>query len=384
MSTHIDIHVIQSVPPSNINRDDTGSPKSAVYGGVRRARVSSQAWKRATRDRYQRTMDATGIGYRTKQVAELVGRRMVARQQAEGTQDVMTEVERAARAGAVLKALGMKLEPKKKVEDGAAGAYESGTYLAFFSAEQIDQLAKVALATDRPTRADVRRAADTNHGLTVSLFGRMVADDTSLNVDAAVQVAHALSTHAVDAEADYYTAVDDVLAADKEREDSGAGMIGTLEFSSSTLYRYATINVDQLMENLGDVEATARAAKAFTEGFVTSMPTGKQNSFANGTVPDGVVVVVRTDMPVNLVGAFETPVSTTGGGYVEPSCRALASYAGEVADAYGEPDGARYVVRVGDRATALDELGERVALRDLGDRVADAARQAAAVADDAS
>lgn len=378
MSTHIDIHVIQSVPPSNINRDDTGSPKSAIYGGVRRARVSSQAWKRATRTRYQRGMETSGLGYRTKQVAELIGQRMEARD------SEMPEADRATRAGAVLKALGMKLEPKKKkAEDEVAGQYESGTYLAFFSAEQLDQLAELALTTDKPTKADARRAADTNHGLTVSLFGRMVADDTSLNVDAAVQVAHALSTHAVDAEADYYTAVDDVLAADEEREDSGAGMIGTIEFSSSTLYRYATINVDQLMENLGHVDATARAAKAFVDGFVTSMPTGKQNTFANGTVPDGVVVVVRDDLPVNLVGAFETPVSARdGSGFVEPSCQALARYAGEVAEAYGEPGGARYVVRVGERAAALDGLGERVTLPELGDKVAAAAREATAVADD--
>lgn len=373
MSTHIDIHVIQSVPPSNINRDDTGSPKSAVYGGVRRARVSSQAWKRATRARYQRDMDATGLGYRTKQVAELIGRRMAERD------SVMSEEERAGRASGVLKALGMKLEPrKKKAGDEATGLYESGAYLAFFSAEQIDQLAALALETDKPSKADARRAADTRHGLTVSLFGRMVADDTSLNVDAAVQVAHALSTHAVDAEADYYTAVDDVLAADKEREDSGAGMIGTIEFNSSTLYRYATINLDQLAENLGDAEAAARACKAFVDGFVTSMPTGKQNTFANGTVPDGVVVVVRDDLPVNLVGAFEKPVESMAGGFVERSCEALATYAEEVAAAYGEPSGPRYVVRVGDRAAALDGLGERVTLRDLGNKISDAAREAAA------
>lgn len=379
MSTHIDIHVIQSVPPSNINRDDTGSPKSAVYGGVRRSRVSSQAWKRATRARYQNGMDPTGLGYRTKQVAELIGRRMAER---DGT---MTEEERAARAGAVLKALGMKLEPvKKKAEDEAAGLYETGTYLAFFSAEQIDQLAELALRTDKPGKREVREAADTNHGLTVSLFGRMVADDTSLNVDAAVQVAHALSTHAVDAEADYYTAVDDVLDADKTREDSGAGMIGTIEFSSATLYRYATVNLDQLVENLGDVEATARACRAFVDGFVTSMPTGKQNTFANGTVPDGVAVVVRDDLPVNLVGAFEKPVQPDGGGYVSASCAALAGYAAEVAEAYGEPSGPRYVVRVGERTEALDVMGERVTLHELGDRVAEAARAAVttAVADD--
>lgn len=372
MSTHIDIHVIQNLPPSNVNRDDTGSPKSAMYGGARRARVSSQAWKRATRALYQRDMDPSGLGYRTKQVAELIGERIEARD------PNMPEEERARRAGSVLKALGMKLEPKraKKGQEGPDSPYESSTYLAFFSAEQLDQLAELAINEDAPTRKQARASADTNHGLTVSLFGRMVADDTSLNVDASVQVAHALSTHAVDTEADYYTAVDDVLEQDKEREDSGAGMIGTIEFNSSTLYRYATINVDQLLENLGDTEAAARAATAFVKGFITSMPTGKQNTFANGTLPDGVVVMVRSDLPVNMVGAYEVPVVSDGAGYVRQSCEALVRYAEDVAEAYGaEPDQC-FVLRVGEPGSALDALGDRVALDGMAEGVADAVRGA--------
>ncbi len=238
MRTYIDIHVIQTLPPSNVNRDDTGSPKSAVYGGVRRARVSSQAWKRATRARYARDLDTSGLGYRTKQVAELIGTRM------ELLAPDMTVDERAKRAGAVLKALGLKLESKrgKRDADGPDNPYESSTYLAFFSADQLDKLAELAVAEEKPTKKQAQERADSSHGFSVSLFGRMVADDASLNVDAAVQVAHALSTHAVDTEADYYTAVDDVLAQDKEREDSGAGMIGTIEFNSSTLSWSATTN----------------------------------------------------------------------------------------------------------------------------------------------
>lgn len=372
MSMHIDIHVIQSLPPSNVNRDDTGSPKSAVYGGVRRARVSSQAWKRATRARYSTDLDVSGLGYRTRQAAELIGDRIG------GLDPGMPVEERAQRAGAVLKALGMKLEStqRKKSEPEEDNPYESSAYLTFFSAEQLDQLADLALTEDKPTRKQARERGDSNHGLTVSLFGRMVADDTSLNVDASVQVAHALSTHAVDTEADYYTAVDDVLEADKEREDSGAGMIGTIEFNSSTLYRYATINVDQLMENLGDSEAVARASTAFVKGFVTSMPTGKQNTFANGTLPDGVVVMVRHDLPVSLVGAFEIPVVSETGGYVRSSCEALTRYAQDVVEAYGSAPEQTFVLRVGDRTAALDALGERASLEAIGEGVASAVRDA--------
>ncbi len=373
MRTYIDIHVIQTLPPSNVNRDDTGSPKSAVYGGVRRARVSSQAWKRATRARYARDLDTSGLGYRTKQVAELIGTRM------ELLAPDMTVDERAKRAGAVLKALGLKLESKrgKRDADGPDNPYESSTYLAFFSADQLDKLAELAVAEEKPTKKQAQERADSSHGFSVSLFGRMVADDASLNVDAAVQVAHALSTHAVDTEADYYTAVDDVLAQDKEREDSGAGMIGTIEFNSSTLYRYATINVDQLAENLGDGEAAARAAAAFVEGFIMSMPTGKQNTFANGTVPDGVVVMVRHDQPVNLVGAFEVPVRTSDG-LVRASCEALARHAGDVATAYGSSPAKTLVLRVGDTASALDALGEPAGLAEITEAVAQTVRESTA------
>lgn len=365
MTTYIDVHVIQSVPPSNLNRDDTGSPKSAVYGGVRRARVSSQAWKRATRKRFADEMDPSALGYRTKQAARLIGDRMT-------KYTDMDETQRAERAGAVLKALGMKLEPKRKranQDEGDVTPYESSTYLIFLSTEQLEQLAELAATTEGTIpKREAQKRADTNHGIAVSIFGRMVADDATLNVDATVQVAHALSTHAVDTEADYYTAVDD----ESERaEETGAGMIGTIEFNSATLYRYATINVDGLIANMGDAEAAARAAQTFVRSFVTSMPSGKQNTFANGTLPDGVVVMVRSDQPVSLVGAFEVPVPPGDHGWVQQSCEELTRYAQDVAEAYGVQPDQTWVTRVGDRAAALDALGERVPLVDLGLRVHD-------------
>lgn len=363
MSTHIDIHVIQTVPPSNVNRDDTGAPKSAVYGGVRRARVSSQAWKRATRAHFRTELDPSGLGYRTKQAASLIGERIHA------LRPEMTEQERADRAGSVLKALGLKLEPKrrgKSEDEDDATPFESSAYLTFFSSDQLDQLAELAISTDKPTKKEAQKQADTNHGISISLFGRMVADDASLNVDASVQVAHALSTHAVDTEADYYTAVDDVS---EQSEESGAGMIGTIEFNSSTLYRYATLNVDALVENIGDRQAAARAAETFVRSFIVSMPTGKQNTFANGTLPDAVVVAVRHDLPVNLVGAFEVPVEANQGGLVQGSCTALAAYSGDVAEAYGAGPSQAFVLRVGERAAAVDVMGERTTLDELSRRV---------------
>jgi CRISPR system Cascade subunit CasC len=156
----------------------------------------------------------------------------------------------------------------------------------------------------------------------VALFGRMVADIPGLNVEAATQVAHALSTHAVEVEFDYFTAVDD----ENPKEDTGAGMIGTVEFNSATLYRFATVGLHQLAANVGgDVEAALSALQAFVRAFVMSMPTGHENSFAHRTPPALVTVAVREDQPVNLVSAFEDAVRPNGHGIAAQSVTRLAS-----------------------------------------------------------
>ncbi|MFR8717011.1 MAG: type I-E CRISPR-associated protein Cas7/Cse4/CasC [Faecalibacterium prausnitzii] len=159
----------------------------------------------------------------------------------------------------------------------------------------------------------------------MALFGRMVADDPSLKYNAAAQVAHSISTHAVKNEYDYFTAVDDC-----QTDSTGAGHLGTVEYNSSTLYRYATVNVLELAEQLG-AEQAAETVRAFGEAFLFSMPTGRQNSFANRTLPDAVYVTLREDQPVNLCGAFERAVSRgEQGGYAEASKAALAQYAQQV------------------------------------------------------
>ena len=353
--TIVDLHVIQTVPPSNINRDDTGSPKSAVYGGVRRARVSSQAWKRATRDAFGSFLDDSDLGVRTKRVVELVGDE-IAKQAPEFADQA------AGLAAGVLAAAGIKTAAPRK-GDGAA---ESG-YLLFLSHNQVANLADLAVQTAREAGDDkpafdkktAKARADRSHSIDVSLFGRMVADATDLNVDAAAQVAHALSVHKVANEYDYFTAVDDHKKADDE-EDAGAGMIGTVEFNSSTMYRYATVNVDGLRENLGDAEATRRAVEAFTRAFVSSMPSGKSNTFANRTLPDAVVIIVRDTQSVNLVGAFEDQVrDDEPGGRIAASLRRLSEYGKEVHEAYDETPVAGWSIGVGERAAVLAELGER-------------------------
>lgn len=352
--TLIDIHVLQTVPPSNINRDDTGSPKTAIYGGARRARVSSQAWKRAARDAFDTLLDRTDLGVRTKRVVELVGDEVT-----------LLAPDLADRAGelakAVLEAAGIKLTVARKKE-----APEESEFLLFLSNHQVTNLAELAIEAARGAagkvtidKKEAKARADRDHSVDVALFGRMVANLPDLNVEAAVQVAHALSVHTVANEYDYFTAVDDHKRADDE-EDAGAGMIGTVEFNSSTLYRYAALDVDQLHGNLGDPDVTRRAVEAFTRAFVSSMPTGKQNTFANRTLPDAVLVVVRETQPVNLVGAFEDPVGDgEKGGRIAASIYRLATHARELHEAFDETPVTAWAFGAGERVEPLTEVAQR-------------------------
>ncbi|MER6911337.1 type I-E CRISPR-associated protein Cas7/Cse4/CasC [Streptomyces sp. NPDC000594] len=316
---YVDIHILQTVPPANLNRDDQGNPKEAMFGGVRRSRVSSQAWKRATRMHFTDLLPKERLATRTRQVSAALAERIGARYGLPG--------DRSARlAEALLVPLG--LSAGKKDGDTA--------YLFFYGRDQLDSMA--GLIADRFAELDaaddgslakemasfkVQEAFKKPHPLDVALFGRMVADVHALKVDAATQVAHALSTHAVELEFDYFTAVDD-----RTREDNpGAGMIGTIGFNSATLYRYATVGFHQLYENLGDHPATVEGVRSFVNSFARSVPSGYVNSFAHRTLPSLVAVVVRDDQPVNLVSAFEKPVgvSPTGRGISEQSADRLAA-----------------------------------------------------------
>lgn len=313
---YVDFHVLQTVPPSCVNRDDTGSPKTAVYGGTLRARVSSQAWKRAMRLMFKDLFSSEWVGYRTRKMKDLVTDKIC-------MEHPDIDKESAGKMASRILAVGdVKADESKK------------DVLFFVSSLQIDSLAKLAVEYENDTsekkekekvfKSRVEHALKENPSVDILLFGRMAASNPSLNFDAAAQVAHSISTHTIANEYDYFTAVDDCTPED----DSGAGHIGTVEFNSSTLYRYATLNIRELAQTLQPDELKL-AVKGFAESFVRSMPTGRQNPFANRTLPDMVYVTFREDQPVNLVGAFEKPV-TSQGGYVGESKKAFISYAKEV------------------------------------------------------
>lgn len=296
---YMDINVIQTVPSSNINRDDTGSPKTAQYGGVTRARVSSQSWKHVMRKMFNDDYDGPQ-GSRTKDAARLLAESI------SKLDDSLSDEEVTEKVSEIFKTAGIKLN-----KDNQTGA------LLLISHGQVEQLAKYALSHDEFDKKELKSVLKGNQSLDLALFGRMVADNPELNVEASAQVAHAISTHEITPEFDYYTALDD----EQPKDNAGAAMLGTVEYNSATLYRYANLNLHELMHNLGE-NVAIDGALSYLKSFLLSMPTGKQNSYANKTLPSYVMVSLRTDTPVNLVSAFEEPIKSREG-YVEKSVQKL-------------------------------------------------------------
>lgn len=338
---YVDFHVVQTVPPSCVNRDDTGRPKTAFYGGANRARVSSQSWKHAMRLMFNELFTSEELGYRTMHVVNLIANEI---KKLDSSYNDETAVKEAINA---MKLAGVKINEKKDNKTGA---------LFFISAVQANNLAQLVISGEKDAKL-YKQALKETPSVDIALFGRMVADDADLNVDAASQVAHSISTHAVQNEYDYFTAVDDCSPEDS----AGAGHLGTTEFNSSTLYRYATVNVAQLKKSIG--VSVAEVIKGFAEAFICSMPTGKQNSYANRTYPDMVYVTIRKDQPVNLVGAFEKPVISNNG-YVEESVKKLQEYASKVYDNFSGKPVKSFVIGADAIADAervnLDELLEKL------------------------
>lgn len=345
MERFVEIHVLQNVAPSNLNRDDTGAPKDAIFGGRRRARISSQCSKRAIRRYFQEQvrdgrLEENALAVRTKRLLkELVG-------MLEKRGKNSDEAERKIKAAfAAIKFVFSEENGKSQ-------------YLLFLGRREIEKAADVivvhwdeleveepasdkkgkskkdkAKASSSAVRVELERLLDGGKAVDLALFGRMLADLPEKNQDAACQVAHAISTHAVEREFDYYTAVDDL----KPEDTAGADMIGSIEFNSACYYRYALIDLEKLQDNLqGDRELANLSVRIFLEGFTLSRPTGKQNSFAAHNPPEYVRVCVRRGgYPVNLANAFEKPVSVAGGkSLTEASIKSLQKKAAVLEKAF--------------------------------------------------
>jgi CRISPR system Cascade subunit CasC len=364
---YLDLHVIQTVPPSCVNRDDTGSPKTAIYGGVQRARVSSQSWKRAMRTLFNESIDSSQLGIRTKNVVDLVAHEI---KKIDTQCDESVAFELAAE---VIELAGIKCSEDKNTGKISAKA------LFFMGVKQAQNLAELAVNNKdtldltkidakklskaekdnlKKLKNDAKTILTDSHAIDIALFGRMVADDPSLNEDACSQVAHSISTHRVENEYDYFTAVDEMSPED----NSGAGMIGVVEYNSATMYRYATVACHQLFNELGnDVEVTQQAIKEFVRAFILSMPNGKQNTFANRTLPDAVLVTVREDQPINFVGAFEQPVPNKGAGFVKESIERLNTYAEKIYGTFASRPSKSWSIGM----DSVPESTEKVSLTEL-------------------
>lgn len=371
MPLYIDIHALHTVPPSNINRDDTGAPKTATFGGVIRQRVSSQAWKRAIRKDFQQHLEPEQLGWRTKRIVEKA---------VEEINEIAPDWERQRAVEGVvnvLQAAGIKpTTPKRKSED-SADPFPEATYLLFLSAHQIRRMAQHVVENDgtKPSKKVAASLLDQDHSVDIAMFGRMVADAPDYNVDAAVQVAHALGVGPAEPEFDYYTAVDDAV---EEAEETGAGMIGTVQMMSSTLYRYATVNLEQLNENLASKEASTKAVAAFVQSFITSMPTGKQNSYANRTMPEAVIVSVRDDRPISWVNAFEEPVEATANRSRRQEAAArLAEEAMSITETYSAPAVHAWVLALPDLRETLQGIGDSATKDQLIEQLTAALREEA-------
>ena len=333
MSLFLEFHLIQNFAPSNLNRDDTGAPKDAIFGGQRRARVSSQCFKRAIRMTVagQDLLPPEHRSVRTKKLKDLLLKQLVGRDAVEAEEKIKL----------ALSAAGLKIKDDGKTKYLLFLGQSEVAAFAQLIEEHWDDLVAIdgqkgkknAKASLSP--AIVKKAQtllDGGKAVDVALFGRMLADLPQVNQDAACQVAHAISTHRVEREFDYFTAVDDA----GDDDETGAGMIGQVEFNSATFYRYAVLDVRKLLANLqGDKELTLSAIETFAKAMAQAIPSGKQNSFAAHNPPDFIGIALRHATPLNLANAFEKPVrAKADASLTAQSVAALSGYESQLAAVY--------------------------------------------------
>jgi len=348
MSEFIQLHILTSYPPSNLNRDDLGTPKTAMMGGARRLRVSSQSLKRAwrTSDAFQKAFNGH-LGIRTKEMGWQVylalkeGKKLVDVIRDDGGDPVNQPVEEkdaVAWAQEIAGVFGkLKVPKEKENEDPEKKKKESlcVEQMVHFSPEEIaaidDLIARLAASGEKPSGEDLDLLRNPSSAVDIAMFGRMLAANPAFNQEAAVQVAHAISVHRVAVEDDYFTAVDDL---NRGEEDVGAGHVGQAEFAAGLFYAYLCINRDLLVENLGNDAALAdRAIRALVEAAAKVGPKGKQNSFASRAYASYLLAERGREQPRSLSVAFLKPVS--GDDYLGNAIQALTRTRKNMEEVYG-------------------------------------------------
>lgn len=354
----IDIHLLQSVPYANLNRDDTNSVKQVEFGGKTRTRVSSQSWKRAARADFQRLTGQAAV--RTRRIGEAVERVLL--------EDRRWPQDLARRAGQHI-AVGSSIKADPPSDEVPAWSTNAMVYVPESAITELADLAE----THRPAleaapnmkkggksvlpKDEIDAVLRSTNGV-IHLFGRMLAEVDDAGVDGAVQAAHAFTTHATDTELDYFAAVDDIT--DAWNDTTGSAHMGNTEFSAGVFYRYATVGLDDLLRNLRGDRASARElTTAFLEAFMLSIPQAKKTATAPHTIPDVAHIVVRSDRPVSFAAAFEEPViAGRDGGFSKPSVEQMATYAASARRLLGER-GILQATWAGTHTDEVDGLGEQ-------------------------
>lgn len=323
-----EIHMLKNYPPTNLNRDDTGAPKTCLFGGVMRGRVSSQCLKRSwrTSPSFRAEIGDENLGIRTRKLPVLVAEKLIAMGVSQEFVDAIQP-----------RLTGIGNKEGKETKDGNATAQvifyakEDITAVAESVKELLDKCKSVKDVQKLKAKdiqaavsgADVRPVT-----LDIALFGRMVTSDAFRDVEASMQVAHAISTNKVSVESDYFTAMDDMLSG-SSMDELGAAMIGDVDFNSSCYYVYASVDTDALAENLKYAdnadEIVRKTIPALLRAMAFTDPSGKQNSFAGHVLPSVVMVECKEKkIPTSMVNAFVEPVGK-GGDLVKCSAEKLAS-----------------------------------------------------------
>jgi len=340
----IQIHILQNYAPANLNRDDTGAPKDATFGGYRRGRISSQCLKRSIRRSaiFEEVFAAQELlGVRTKSLPARLKDELEALGATKAEVDaILPRLAEIGRESA--KGKGEEEEAKPATEDAGEAVAGQTKQLIFLGLDELRPMAEKLLAIYRKMGDKWKKAkigditkelgSSVPRSVDIAMFGRMTTSEAFEDVQAAVQVAHAISTHALTEEFDYYTAVDDLSG------QTGAGMIGDIEFNSSTYYKYFNVHWEGLVKNLGgDREVARRAVLALIEAAAVAQPSGKQNSFAAFNLPDLVAVEVSArNLPVSYANAFLKPVRPNSDAtLMEASIDSLSTAVQKMSDVYG-------------------------------------------------
>lgn len=357
----IEIHILQNHAPSNLNRGQSGSPKECVFGGYKRARISSQCLKRTIRrsDLFREEM-GDRLATRTRRLPEMVEARLVR----DGMAPALAEAA-AQRVSGFGTNTGKPRDPNKKTGD-----YETAQTMFLTEADiaavvavmqkSVEKAASPKALLDDKTdfQNEARAAGFRPVTVDVALFGRMTTSEAFRDVDAACQVAHALSTHQVAHEFDYFTAVDDLQGQSEEEEDAGADMIGDVEFNSACYYKYFSVDLAGLVSNLigrrdtslADTAAAQalaiQAVDALLRAAIMTTPTGKQNTFAAHQLPAAVLVEVRpARTPVSYANAFVSPARAgKGDDLVTDSLTKLAAHVQALTEGFNLPATARFLL----------------------------------------